>query len=264
MYQQFNSHFTIGKESGEKVNVSSSFHVFCFRESLHCRSNNVCVTKGVSFSVDPLVFELRDPAWLFSVVTIILYTLCLRAWDIFSEALSPYMKLSVFFLLGSAFDSYLVYEFVVLWSSVKRVFLLSGSGSLIARSLYHINGDAWEEAVCLVCKEFLLFAIWLALFCLSRGQRRQVVKIQLFVKCSRRFSLTWCQSFIFRFVDSFLWFSFGRRFFFDPKRLDSLSVFLNFANGQSLPSGWRCYLKFRLTLVNQVKYEHSIHRGKSY
>ncbi|XP_013663638.1 MATH domain and coiled-coil domain-containing protein At3g58340-like isoform X1 [Brassica napus] len=41
---------------------------------------------------------------------------------------------------------------------------------------------------------------------------------------------------------------------------DSLVVSLAVTDGQSLPSGWARYVKFRLTIVNQLSHELSIHR----
>ncbi|KAG2258435.1 hypothetical protein Bca52824_077729 [Brassica carinata] len=44
---------------------------------------------------------------------------------------------------------------------------------------------------------------------------------------------------------------------------DSLVVSLAVTDGQSLPSGWARYVKFRLTIVNQLSHELSIHRETS-
>ncbi|KAJ0246698.1 MATH/TRAF domain-containing protein [Hirschfeldia incana] len=41
---------------------------------------------------------------------------------------------------------------------------------------------------------------------------------------------------------------------------DSLVVSLAVTDGQSLPSGWASYVKFRLTIVNHLSHELSIHR----
>ncbi|CAH8392485.1 unnamed protein product [Eruca vesicaria subsp. sativa] len=60
-----------------------------------------------------------------------------------------------------------------------------------------------------------------------------------------------------------VWFSFGRDLFTYPKGYkgdDSLVVSLAVTDGQSLPSEWARYVKFHLTIVNQLSHELSIHR----
>lgn len=64
----------------------------------------------------------------------------------------------------------------------------------------------------------------------------------------------------------FLWFSSGRDLFTYPKGYkggDSLVVSLAVTDDQSLPSGWARYVKFSLTIVNQLSHDLSIHRGDS-
>lgn len=57
-----------------------------------------------------------------------------------------------------------------------------------------------------------------------------------------------------------------RRLLAFPKgdNADYLSLYLEVADFQSLPSGWRRYVKFRLSVVNQLWQELSVQYGDSY
>lgn len=67
-------------------------------------------------------------------------------------------------------------------------------------------------------------------------------------------------------ISSLIILFFCRRLFAFPNgyRVDYLSLYLEVADSQSLPSGWRRYVKFSISIVNQLSQELSVQQGDSY